>query len=319
MALSLSEYLENLHQRPDLLWPKPPPLNPLKATPSCQPIPGIKLVTWSIYGALLHIDEGRLMHLHPQEFRMQIALEKTIKEFNMWNSMSRKPGQPWEYMLRQYKTILEEAGMVSTRRKGDVPELDSRKIWRKIIERLVKNEYAWEESTLGDLDEFAAKVACFFHACLQGTEALPGARDTLLQLMHSGIRCGLLTDAQVFSMPQLLHDFRQQGPIGSLADILSPDLLLLSSQVGLKKPSETLYQQARQQFEQRQISPEQVLHVSHRLQDDLAVAKKYGFHTVLFAADKNSCRVQAADVRNPDWKPDRLITEIRQIRDIVGV
>ena len=28
---------------------------------------------------------------------MQIALQKTIEEFKMWHSMSRKPGQPWDH------------------------------------------------------------------------------------------------------------------------------------------------------------------------------------------------------------------------------
>ena len=45
------------------------------------------------------------------ELRMQVALEKTIQEFNMWHSMGRKPGAPWEYMLQQYTQVLSEQEM----------------------------------------------------------------------------------------------------------------------------------------------------------------------------------------------------------------
>lgn len=318
MALGLSEYIESLDERRDLLWPAPPDPVPLKATPYLEPLPGIRVVTWSGYGTLLRIDQGLLVHVHSQELRMQIALEKTIKEFNMWNSMSRKPGQPWEYMLRQYKTIVEEVGMAATKRKGDVLELDSRKIWKKILERLIKNEYAWDEGTYGDLDDLAAKVAYFFHANLQGTAAADEARETLLSLMQQGIRCGLLADGQAFTLPQIVHNLRKQGPLQSAAEVFSADFVVLSVQAGVKKPSESLYRQAVAQFKQRNILPEQVLHVSHRLKDDLAVAKRHGFHTALYVADKNSCSVQAADVRHPDLKPDRLVTRVRQVLNIVG-
>jgi FMN phosphatase YigB (HAD superfamily) len=317
MALGLPQYLESLEERKDLLWPQPPAPVPLKASPAMQPLPGLRVVAWNVYGTLLQIDQGELLHRHPQDLRMQIALDKTIKEFNMWNSMSRKPGQPWEYMLRQYQEVAENAGMVSTKKKGDVPELDSRKIWKKLIERLIKNEYAWDEGKLGDLDDLAVKVAYFFHASLQGTAASEGAAETLGRLQSAGIRNGLIADGQVFTLAQLLRDLRRQDP--SQPTTLAAEFVVLSTSIGLKKPSESLFRQAVSQYEQRGVKPDQVLYVTQRLQDDLAVARKCGFHTALYAADKNVCRVQAADLRNPDWKPDRLITDLRQVLEILSI
>lgn len=319
MPLGLSEYIDSLEDRRDLIWPKPPKPVPLKATPSVAPLPGIKVVTWNIYGTLLRIDQGQLMFSHPQELRMQIALEKTIAEFNMWNSMSRKPGQPWEYMLRQYSAVVEEAGMVSTKRKGDYPETDSRKIWKKLLERLVKNEYEWDQGLYGDLDDLAAKVAYFFHANLQGTAANDHAAEVLSQLMTGGVRCGLLADGQVFTLPQLLRDLKRQSGVSRMTDVLSMDFVILSTQVGLRKPSVSLFREAVDRFQQKGISPEQVLHVSQLHSDDLAFAKKAGMKTALFAADKSTCRVNAEELKMPDRKPDRLISDLRQIRDILQI
>lgn len=318
MPLTLADYINSLDERSDLIWPTPPPAAPIKVTPFLQPLEGIRAVTWNVYGTLLRIDQGQLMHLHPQQLRMQVALEKTIKEFNMWYSMSRKPGQPWEYMLRQYSDMIEEARMAGTKKKGDVPEVNSSKVWHKILDRLLKNEYQWDKGQLGDVDALADKVAYFFHASLQGTEAAPFAVETLAELTRQGIRQGLLADGQAFTLPQLQRDFRRQGHFDRLGQVLASDCVVLSTQWGLRKPSPSLYAAAVESFKKQGISPSQVLHVSHILQEDLAVAKKAGFHTCLYVADKNTCRFEAADVRNPEWKPDRLIADIRQIRDIVG-
>ena len=319
MPLGISEYLDALAERSDLLWPSPPDPIPMKATPSLQPLSDIRVVTWSVYGTLLRIDQGELLHLHPQELRVQIALEKTIKEFNMWNSMSRKPGQPWEYMLRQYKTAIGEAGMVGTKRKGDVPAIDSRKVWLKLLERLVKNEYAWEEGHFGSLDDLAAKVAYFYHANLQGTAASDDALETLKRLTQSGLRCGLLADAQIFTVPQLLHQLKRQGTLIGMNEVIAADCLFLSHQIGLRKPSKSLYLQAVKTFKDGGIAPQQVLHVSHRLADDLAIAKSCGFRTALLAADRNVCHVSGADLKNPDWRPDRLMTRVDQVLEILSV
>ena len=54
----------------------------------------MKCVFWTVYGTLVAIPHGELQFEHTQEFVTDTALDKVIKEFKMWNSMSRKPGAP---------------------------------------------------------------------------------------------------------------------------------------------------------------------------------------------------------------------------------
>src|SRR5690606_23037198 len=128
---------------------------------------------------------GRLLQDHAQELRMQVAIEKTIEEFKMWYSMHREPGAPWEGMLRQYRRVVQQLGMVGTRRKGDRPHVDTAKVWRILIQRLIDNEYEWDHSIASNPDDLAVKVAYFFHAMLQGTQAAPHAAETLMHLQQS--------------------------------------------------------------------------------------------------------------------------------------
>ncbi len=317
MSLSLSAYIDSLDERKNFIWPASPPPVPMKVTPFLAPLQDIKCVLWNVYGTLLEIDQGELRQDHSQKLRMQIALDKTIHEFNMWYSMSRKPGQPWEYMLRQYMDILDKLKMTAVN-KGEIPEVDSTKIWGKLIDRLLQNEYKYDVGQYGAIDDLAQKVAYFFHANLQGVSSSPGALSTLRHLTASGIKQGLLADGQCFTIPQLVHALKTQGPLSGTEEVLNLSACVLSLTIGVRKPSASLYKAAKEAIKGLGLKPEQVLYVSHVLKDDLAITKPLGFKTALFAADKNTCRVTSQEMKDPKLKPDRLISELSQVAEIVG-
>src|SRR5687767_8235902 len=108
MPLTLAQYADYLDGRQDLPWPAPPPVEAARARPHLKQLTGVRAVLWNVYGTLLAIPLGELVFEHPQPFVMSMALEKTIAEFKMWGSMSRKPGAPSEYMGYIYKSLLDE-------------------------------------------------------------------------------------------------------------------------------------------------------------------------------------------------------------------
>ena len=67
------------------------------------------------------------------------------------------------------------------------------------------------------------------------------------------------------------------------------------------------------------VTASSILHVSHRLHDDIAVARQFGVRTALLAADALGCQVSGEELRDPETKPDRLLTDLRQIGQIVGI
>lgn len=318
MPLSLAEYAASLAER-NLRWPAPPKQVPVQAAPYLKPLPGIKGVVWDVYGTLLRIADGELLFQHPQQMRMEIALDKTLQEFNLWNSMSRKPGAPWEYLLQLYNRAYDDLRLAGSGRKGDLTEIDSAKLWRRVLNKLELEKFTYDESQLGDLDELAEKIAYFFHASLQGVEAAPQALQTLSRVGQSGLVQGLLADGQCFTLTQLLRGLEAQGTLPPVGQWLDSAVLTWSYQERARKPSKSLYVTAADRFRSRGLEPEQVLYISARLRDDLAVAKSVGFRTALFAGDKVSLRANLADLKDPAVKPDRLLTELAQIGDILQI
>lgn len=317
MGKTLSEYADWLDDRADLIWPKLPEPKPAKATAYLKPLGGIRLVTWSIYGTLLRIADGELLFDHPQKLRMQIALEKTVEEFNMWNSMYRKPGAPWEYMYEQYGKQIEKQKMAGGGRKGDLPEINAAEIWNALIGQLRQKDYTYDESTYGDWDEFALKVAYFFHRNLQAVEAAKNCARALSELSGRGVPQGLLTDAQPFTLLQLLRALKDVDKLPPFGELFDSRFVVQSDREGVRKPSPSLFRKLVSAAEEAGIEPNQILHVTNRIEGDLAVAKENGFRTALYAGDKDSLKATSAQVKDPKQRPDRLLTDLIQVLDIL--
>jgi FMN phosphatase YigB (HAD superfamily) len=314
MALTLEQYATYLDTR-DLPWPAPPAVEPPKARPHLVPLPEVRAVLWNVYGTLLNIAGGELWFEHPQPFVMNVALDKTLQEFKMWGSMSRKPGQPSEYLKVIYDQVLMEQRAVQTGERH--PEISSDRLWEAIIKKLLQKDYKWDAGFFGSLNEFSRKVAYFFHASLQGTACHETAAEALRTVAERRLRQGLLADAQCFTTVQLQRGLAAQDSEMRLEKVLTKGLDTLSYEVRVRKPSERLFRHALKALAQQGIEPSQVLHVGSRLPQDLVPARRLGLRTALFAGDKTSLQATVEQLKEPSSRPDVLLTKLSQIADVI--
>src|SRR5262245_30686504 len=317
MALDLQQYADYLDTRHDLPWPAPPKATPIKARPYLSRLTQVRAVLWNVYGTLLAIPQGELLFEHANAFIMNNALDKTIQEFKMWASMSRKPGQPSEYLLSQYRQLLTE--QLSVTGGGErFPEAQAERVWETILKRLMQKDYKFDASFFGSMNELSRKVAYFFHASLQGTACYDGAARALRHVHDRGLSQGLLADGQSFTPVQLRRGLRAQDADANLDDLLTDGLSVLSGDVRGKKPSERLFRRAVELLQEKDISPAEVLHVGSRVQQDLMPAKRLGMLTALYAGDKASLQAAPEQLKEAASRPDVLLTELEQIVEVVG-
>jgi FMN phosphatase YigB (HAD superfamily) len=317
MPLTLEQYAAFLDTREDLNWPVPPPVSKPKARPHLVRMPLVRAVAWDIYGTLLHIFTGNLLFQHPQKFVMDIALDKTVQEFKMWGSMSRKPGQPSEYMGQIYEKVLADQRLASSHGEK-YPEIYAEKIWEAIVKKLFQKDYKFDTSFFGPLNEYSRKIAYFFHASLQGTACHEGAAPAVEQLQSRGIKQGLIADAQCFTMIQLQRGLAAQHYSGNVNTVFAANLRALSCEQGGKKPSERLFRHFVSGLSSLGLAPPQVLYIGTSLPRDLAPAKKLGMRTGLFAGDKDALQATPEQLKDPATKPDILLTDLAQVLDVVG-
>lgn len=315
MALTLAEYADALDDR-ELIWPKVPAPVSVKSRPSIKPLPGIRVVLWDIYGTLLRTPDDSFTLFPKPEIRLQVALDKTIHEFNMWNHMYRKPGPPWQSMINQYRDYIDRATMVAPKHRGDFTQVNLVAIWRSIINRLFDKEYVYDSDALGDEAQLSEKVAYFFHSCLQALEGRADAGTLMTQLREAGIQQGALADGQNFTPLQIARKtLTEDHP--SLNTLLSPALNVFSYQYGIRKPSKSLFDIAVEKLDEAEILPEEALHVSSRLTESLVPAKAAGIKTALLAVEKTGLEADAQFIKDPQTRPDRLLTDLSQITEVV--
>jgi FMN phosphatase YigB (HAD superfamily) len=316
MALTLEQYSTYLGTR-DLPWPAPPEVDRPRARPHLRRLPEVRAVLWNVYGTLLAVPGGDLAFEHPQPFVMDLALDKTIQEFKMWGAMSRKPGQPAEYMRQIYAQVLAEQRTLPGGGEKH-PEVAAERVWEAIIKKLLQKDYKFDAGFFGSLNEFSRKVAYFFHASLQGTAAYPGAAWALRHVKEQGLTQGLLADGQCFTVVQLQKALAAQDAEVNVEELLDAELRTLSYEVRARKPSDRLYKQAMQALAGKDLTPDQVLTVGSRVAQDVAPAKRLGFKTGLFAGDRASLQATPEQLKEPGGRPDVLLTELGQIADVVG-
>lgn len=315
MPLTLDQYAQYLDTRGQT-WPAPPKVEPVRAKPHLVRLPDIKAVLWNVYGTLLSISDGQLHFEHPQEYMQNVALEKTLQEFKMWGSMSRKPGQPAEYLKQMYNKVLFDLRAAITGERH--PELDAGRVWQEVVKKLMQKDYKFDAGFFGSLNELGRKVAFFFHASSQGTAAYPGAAEAMRAVADAGLSQGLLGDGQCFTPTQLGRALAAQDADIDLDTLATPPLRVLSYQHLVRKPGEALFEKALEALEALDIAPGEVLHVGSSLPRDLAPAKRAGMRTALFAGDKGSLVATPEMLKEPGSRPDVLLTELAQIAQVVS-
>jgi FMN phosphatase YigB (HAD superfamily) len=316
MALTLEQYSAYLDTR-DLPWPAPPSADPPRAKPHVKALPDIRAVMWNVYGTLLAIPGGELWFTHPTQFVMEVALDKTVQEFKMWSSMSRKPGQPADYLGQIYGKVLDEQRTVPGGGER-YPEVLSERVWEAIIKKLLQKDYRFDAGFFGAINELSQKVAYFFHASLQGTACYEGAAAALRVVKDAGLAQGLLGDGQCFTRVQLQRGVARQDDSAKLDDLLDADLCVLSCDVRGKKPSERLFKHALAALGQHDIATSQVLHVGSRMQQDIIPARRMGMRTALFAGDRAAVQATPEQLKDPNIRPDVMLTELWQIAEVLG-
>jgi FMN phosphatase YigB (HAD superfamily) len=100
--------------------------------------------------------------------------------------------------------------------------------------------------------------------------------------------------------------------------LVDPELRICSYAVRARKPSERLFRHMLDALAQRGISPTEVLHIGAHATHDVVPARRLRMKTGLFVGDKASIHASPQLLRDPNSRPDVLLTELAQVAEIVG-
>lgn len=311
MPLTLERYAAMLEERkePRPSGPTPRPFS--NAKPHLPKLPDVRAVIYGGYGVLMLLTGGEPQFLNPDATMRTIALDKTIAEFKMWASMSRKPGAPADSMATMLRQIMDQSA-VTDRAKADAESRLDR-VWSAVVDRLKQKEYLHDVGLLGDQSEFCQKLTYFYLRASQGVTTMPHALTTLQSLRGLGKLQGIHTIGQCNGPPQLLCGLSSQGPIRSLDDVFEPSLCLWSFETGVKKESERSWALLTKALAEKGVAPREALYIGSKTLTEIAMSKRRGFRTALFLGDQDSSDVKPEHLKDPKTRPDALLTSLDQV------
>jgi FMN phosphatase YigB (HAD superfamily)/glycosyltransferase involved in cell wall biosynthesis len=232
------------------------------ALPPPAPVFPYKAVVFDIYGTLL-VSRGGAVKPDPE---IDATLRRIIREFG-----HPPPSSP--------STAIHDAVTRHHANAGvSFPEVDLRVMWRDVL--------GLEPGT--DMQPLVEAIEAAWHP----VTPMPGAEQLIGHLSTTGVSLGLLSNGQCNTLSDL----------GGISSLFAPELILLSYQQGIAKPSPELFQTLTNRLAGRGITPEETLYVGNDPVQDILPAAAAGFTTALFTGHPDSLRIGTC-------KPDM---EIRQ-------
>ncbi len=263
------------------------PLSPLPTDlkPAGRLQQSVQAVLFDIYGTLFISGSGDIGTMRQQNRSQKI--ERLVRKYRL----TLPPEELTEAFFEQIETAHREK-----KKEGiEAPEVEIDRIWMAVL----------------GIDDrrLARRFAVEYELIVNPVYPMPGAEETLSGLRKRELFLGVVSNAQFFT-PWLFSWFFGKSSEGLGFD---SGLLIYSYRFGHAKPSPTLFHAAAERLRALGVSPGQALMVGNDMKNDVAGAQKAGFQTALFAGDARSLRMREDDPECRDFRPDLVVTELKQI------
>lgn len=284
----------------DIAEPKLPLKTEVK--PKLPPLQGIKMVLYDVYGTIL-ISGTEPMERKKGESQIQ-AFTKTLDRF----LSSYQPDAPQNGIL-QFHQIIQDVHKQKKAEGIDYPEVNIIDVCRRLF------EWMKAQTLISDFeDEQIPDIVTDFVTRYDKPWLMPGLKEILNHHRQANLITGIISNSQFYTPLTL------EALSGSTLNELGfdPELLFWSFAEDIAKPSVKFYEIAVQKLKQDyDVSPEEVLFVGNDMLNDVYPAQVAGFKTVLFAGDRRSLRLREDDDRCQNIEPDVIVTNLKQIQDVL--
>ena len=266
-------------------------LKPMQPIPTGETPRGLKrlvhiqAILFDVYGTLI-ISRAGESNITAEHSRQEL-MDKLLRHYEIAESSDTVGRFLREAIDREHARLIGQG--------IDYPEVDILEIWRSILD--------WDD--LSQLKTFAQA----YETMINPVYPMPGLMKMLQSCRERALTMGLISNAQFYTQG-LLENMLAEPLVASGFD---PQLILVSYQYQLAKPSVVLFEMAAKRLRDTGIQPEVSLFVGNDMRKDVLPAKTVGFQTALFAGDQRSLRWRQDDPCCRDVVPDMVVTDLRQL------
>lgn len=271
---------------------------PTDIKPRLRFLPGIKAVLFDVYGTLLQSSSGDIGTTAIS--RRGNSFVESLKELQIDFHGSGSQGvERLVETIRNRHAEMKAAGI-------DFPEVDIVNIWKQVLDSLFRDKLT---SRLVVEEESLMLLALEYEVRTNPVWPMPNLIESLEKLYQSGMRLGLISNAQFFT-PQMFGALMEQD-LDQLG--FHSDLKIYSYRYGHAKPGSYLYKLAVVALKNMGISPAEVVYVGNDMLKDIHPAAEIGFQTALFAGDARSLRLWDDELTEGVLQPNLVLTDLAQL------
>ena len=265
----------------------------------------IKAVVFDIYGTLLISSSG--------DIEQATLNSKHIEEALLAGGFKCTGPQVFDFLLQQLPAKIK-AQQNELKEKGfPHPDIDIFRVWREMMDEAEKAHLI---ELLGN--ESLADTIFVFEILSNRVFPMPGMKEILNELTKKNIPLGIVSNAQFYT--PILMNYFLEGTFTNQQEIngFDKDLSVFSYKEFRAKPDVLLFQKITNNLKNKYgINPNEAVFVGNDLLKDTFTAKNAGLQTILFAGDERSLRLREDDKRVKGIFPDYIITELKQLSNII--
>ena len=286
-------------------------LSPIETNvqPDFKKDPNIKAVIFDIYGTLLISASGDIEQSELNEQNLMQALESSnIKITCDCHDALKHILEDFEYTIKLcHKTAQEN--------QVPYPEIDILSIWQIVlIHARKKGLIDFNDDTVDTL-----RMTCVFEFLSNKIYPMPGMHEVISELKSRKYPLGIISNAQFYTPVVMNYYLSEKFGLSEEIDHFDKELTVFSYKLGIGKPDTKLFEELVPTLKKKyNLQPNQVAFVGNDMLKDIYTSNEVGFKTILFAGDKRSLRMREGDQRINGLKPDYIITDLKQILEILA-
>ncbi|MEM6363297.1 MAG: HAD family hydrolase [Planctomycetota bacterium] len=272
---------------------------PTKQTAKLRPIDHIDVVLVDVYGTLLISGSGDVGVADEVADGSDIVVE-VARSMNL----ERPNDMPTVIDVRRQ---IRQTNAAMLGKDNPKPEVEILDIWRQVLGQHGRSD-------LADQPRVVASLAAATEARLNPTWPMPGAVEALRWLRGKGIKLGIVSNAQEFTV-LLIEDLIG----GHLEDWFDLNLCFFSHRFRTAKPALGLFDRAIAELARCGVRPERAAYIGNDMLNDVWAASQVGLRTILFAGDARSLRLRRDQPTCAELKADVVLTDWNQLVECFAV
>ncbi|MCC9602645.1 HAD family hydrolase [Stieleria sp. JC731] len=265
---------------------------PTEITADLNKLEGVRAVIFDIYGTLVVSGSGDVGSADQEDRGTFIS--QAIAAAGIDCSAAREPS------IEDLHNAIRSSNQARLSETCTKPEVEIVDVWRTTLFNCGVQNVPTQS---------LHRLAAEYESRANPTWPMPGAAELLAELHDRGIRLGIVSNAQGFTLP-LIEEIAGSFGGDSLFD---PNLCVFSYRYRHAKPDACLFNVLCDRLSSLQIDPGEAVYVGNDRLNDIWAASVAGLRTAWFVGDQRSCRSREGDMRMQGLAQDIVLTRLEEL------